>query len=365
MDNGSPGSRASAIAVEVGARAVRSANNQGFAPAVAAGAQRARGDILAFLNDDAVAAADWVATAAKALAQPNVAAVGPKIVLAGRFREVSLPDTPWKAPGDGRSLGRQLRSVTVDGLEVLAEAGGPGLHRLEGVGTAGTGPWRWTSGPEPWYVPLRGQDQEGGGQHEHEVLVNGEPVPPGPLVSLVNSAGAFLDSRGYAGDIGADEADDSRFDEPAERFALSGCALVVRAGTWNALGPFAPQYFAYYEDIDWCWRARLAGMKLVYDPAATVSHQRSASSGGKHQPWVRVMAERNRTLTMVRNGPQQLVVKALADRARQGPDGGVRAGVARLLPWALETRAKQSRQWAVRPEEVWSTWSGTGAPLPE
>jgi len=52
--------------------------------------------------------------------------------------------------------------------------------------------------------------------------------------------------------------------------------------------------------MDWCWRAQLAGKRILYDPSATVEHRRSASSGGEHQPWVRVMSERNRTLTMVR-----------------------------------------------------------------
>jgi GT2 family glycosyltransferase len=198
-----------------------------------------------------------------------------------------------------------------------------------------------------------------------EVLVNGAPAPPGPVVRLVNSAGAFLDERGYAGDIGADEADDGRFDRQVDRFSVSGCAFVTRMATWKLLGPFAAPYFAYYEDADWCWRAHLAGMRVVYDPTASVVHRRSASSGGRHEAWVRVMAERNRTLTMVRNGPAGLARRALAQRARSGPDGGVRQGVARLLPWALASRAHQSRRWDVSPLEVWSTWAGTEAPPPE
>ena len=52
---------------------------------------------------------------------------------------------------------------------------------------------------------------------------------------------------------------------------------------------------------------------------------------------------------MVRNGPRPLVAKALRDRARNGPDGGVRAGIARLLPWAFATRAQMERRWNVDP----------------
>lgn len=360
MDNGSEGQAAADIGHKLGVRVVRSSVNRGFAPAVNEGARLAKGDLLALLNDDAVAGPNWVRAASEVLAQPAVAAVGPKIVLASPYREVVLDDAEWRAPGDWRPLGRQVRSVSVSGRDVLATAVGPGLHRLEGDGVER---WRWTAGQRPWYVPLPEDWEEGGASPE--VLVNGEPAPPGPVTRLVNSAGAFLDSRGYAGDIGADSADDGRFDAQTERFGLSGCALVTRMGTWRSLGPFAAPYFAYYEDADWCWRARLAGMKVVYDPAATVAHRRSASSGGKHHPWVRVMAERNRTLTMVRNGPRRLVAKALAERAKSGPDGGVRAGIGRLVPWALASRAHQAQRWSLTPEEVWAAWAGADAPPPE
>lgn len=365
MDNGSDGHAATDIGLRAGARVVRSPVNRGFARAVNMGASLAKGDILVLLNDDAEAAPNWVRAAAEVLCQPAVAAVGPKIVLATRFRQVVLEDAEWRAPGDWRPLGRQLRSVRVgapDGPELLADAVGPGLHRLEHDGQGGT--WRWTAGPRPWFVPLPDDWHEG--QGPPAVWADGQEVPDGPVVRLVNSAGAFLDRRGYAGDIGADHADDDgAFGAQAERFALSGAAMVTRMGTWRSLGPFASPFFAYYEDTDWCWRARLGGMRLVYDPTATVVHRRSASSGGKRDPWVRVTAERNRTLTMVRNGPVPLVARALSNRLHGGPDGGVRAGVGRLLPWALASRAHLSRRWAMRPEDVWEAWAGVDAPPPE
>ena len=332
---------------------LRFESNTGFAPAADAGAIASSGEILAFLNDDAVAGPGWLAAATKALADELTAAVGPKVVLSTRYREIRYPDADWSAPGDPRPLGRQIRSVKVNGRELLGTAAGPGLYRLE-TGSGGDR-WRWTAGPRPWYVPLLDADGTA------EVMVDGQPAPPGPLVRLINSAGAFLDTRGYGGDIAADLPDDGRFDEPAERFAISGSAFVTRRATWHEIGPFAARFFAYYEDMDWCWRARLAGKRILYDPSATVEHRRSASSGGEHQPWVRVMSERNRTLTMVRNGPRRVATKALRDRYAEGPDGGVRSGVARLLPWAIASRARLARRWAMTPEEVWERWAGQGA----
>ncbi|GEM_PF-1188681 len=358
VDNGSEGARASQLGRQAGARVVRSSTNCGFASAANTGVRLARGEVVALLNDDARAGANWLAVAGRVLEDPTVAAVGPKIRLAGSYREVVLPGPEWRAPGDGRALGHQLRSVQVDGAEVLPRALGAGIYPLEHDDQGGQ--WRWTAGAKPWYVPV----PEGAGP-EAPVLVDGQAAPPGPLVRLVNSAGLFLDRRGYAGDIGEGAPDDGRFDQPAEAFALSGAAIAFRAETWRRLGPFAGYFFAYYEDVDWCWRARLAGLRLVYDPAAVVEHRRSASSGGEHDPWVRVLAERNRSLTMVRNGPWRQVASALAERARGGPDGGVRRRVALALPRALWGRARLRRHWAARPEEVWSTWAGRGTDWPK
>lgn len=357
VDNGSEGAAASAIGRAMGAVVVRSPLNLGFAPGANTGALLAKGDLLALLNDDAVAGPGWLASAERVLADPTVAAVGPKLVFAARYREVVLADEEWHAPGDARALGRQVRSVQVGGIEALASATGPGLHRLESDGKGDR--WRWTAGPRPWYVPLPV------GEDGARVTVDGQEAPPGPVVRLVNGAGAWLDRRGYAGDIGMGLPDDGRLDQASDRFALSGAAWVTRLSTWHRVGPFAARYFAYYEDIDWAWRARLAGMRLVYDPGATVEHRGSASSGGEHEPAVRVMSERNRTLTMVRNGPARLVATALRDRWSNGPDEGVRAGIAGLLPWALASRATASRRWNVRPEEVWETWAGRDLTWPD
>lgn len=359
VDNGSQGAEASRLGKEAGAKVLRLASNTGFAPAVNLGVGACTGDLVGLLNDDAVAGPGWLAAAEEALGDTSVAAVGPKVVLTTRYREVRFPDQEWFAPGDKRPLGRQIRSVTVDGAEVLEVASGPGLYRAEGAANGGEGRWRWTAGDRPWYVPLPDTKPAA------EVLVDGGPAPAGRVVRLINSAGAFLDDRGYGGDIGADTPDDGQFDEGADRFAISGAAFVTRKQTWAELGPFAGRYFAYYEDIDWCWRAQLAGRRIVYDPRATVEHRRSASSGGEHRPWVRVLSERNRTLTMVRNGPRRLAAKALGDRYQNGPDGGVRAGVARLLPWALATRAQMESRWKTKPEVVWQRWAGVDAAEPQ
>ncbi|MGH9115244.1 MAG: glycosyltransferase family 2 protein, partial [Acidimicrobiales bacterium] len=267
-------------------------------------------------------------------------------------REVTLDDPAWRAPGDARDLGRRLQSVTVDGVDVIDRLAGAGIHRLEqDPGDPGKR-WRWTTGSTPFYIPL--PDSSEGAC----VLIDGEQAPPGPVVRLINNAGSYLRQDAYLGDHALETPDDGRVDRPAERFAASATALAARASTLARVGLLAAPYFAYYEDSDWSWRARLAGMRLVYDPTSTVEHRRGATSGGVADPRVRLLAERNRLLTAVRNAPLPVAARLVRERLEAGPDQGIRRALLRRLGWAAGTRLQMRRRWKLSPEEVWGRWAG-------
>ncbi|HLX86895.1 MAG TPA: glycosyltransferase [Acidimicrobiales bacterium] len=354
VDNGSEGATASAISRDLGAEVVRSAGNLGFAGGVELGLGRARGEVIGILNDDAEAGEGWLARATAVLADPTVAAVTPKVVLADAFAEVTMPDDEWFAPGDRRPLGRMLRSVTAGGTEMLARLVGAGVHELE-WSSAGDDPddhWRWTAGRRPFYVPLPDDDADA------EIRVNGEPVTPDAKCRILNHAGSYLERHGVAGEYGLGAPDDGRFDDAAERFGFSGTAPVFRAETLGRVGAFAVPFFAYDEDTDWCLRARLAGLRILYEPGATVTHRWSATSGGSASARVRFLQQRNSLFCLVRNAPAGLAAGHLWSLARKGSGPGVRRAVAARLPWALATRARLHRTWVTTPADVWDRWAG-------
>lgn len=347
VDNASEGALATHIAEAAKARVIRSRRNLGFAGGVALALPEVRGDLVAVLNDDAVARPGWLGSAAGVLEDPAVGAVTPKVVLEGPFREVILADDEWYAPGDSRPLGRQVRSVTADGREVIAACVGAGLHDME---TAADGQgWRWTRPGQPFYVPV----QHAGAK----VAVDGEEVEAGPAVRIVNHAGSFLRRHGVAGEYGLGAPDDGRFDAPREPFGFSGTAPAFRTETLRRIGSFAPRFFAYNEDTDWCLRARLTGLRIAYDPAATVIHRLSATSGGTAAQRVRHLAQRNALLCLARNAPLGLAGREIAERLSKGPGDPVAVQTARLLPWALATRAAMSRQRVYDPADIWQTWA--------
>lgn len=66
---------------------------------------------------------------------------------------------------------------------------------------------------------------------------------------------------------------------PRDVDGLSGCALLASRAALEALGPFDPGFFFYFEDLELCLRARRAGWRVVLVPAAVARHEGSATIG--------------------------------------------------------------------------------------
>ncbi len=190
-----------------------------------------------------------------------------------------------------------------------------------------------------------------------ELVIDGQPVTPQRRVELINNAGSYLSANGFGGDYGFGAPDDGRFDLSAERFATTGAAMAARAETFARIGGLAESYFAYYEDLDWCWRARLAGMRCVYEPAATVRHVGGASTGGPASERVRRLAARNRLQTLARNAPMPVLWSQLRNSVDR-PDSGMALPIASRVIRGLAERPRLTRTWSTTPADVWAAWAG-------
>jgi len=69
---------------------------------------------------------------------------------------------------------------------------------------------------------------------------------------------------------------------PRECDWVVGCYLLVRKNVIEQCGLFDPRYFLYFEEVDFCRRAKRAGWKVVHYPGTTVVHLggESAKSSG-------------------------------------------------------------------------------------
>lgn len=63
--------------------------------------------------------------------------------------------------------------------------------------------------------------------------------------------------------------------------ACVGAFMMIPKGAIKKVGMFDEKFFFYGEDLDWCWRFKEAGYKIVYTPITKVIHYKGASSGIK------------------------------------------------------------------------------------
>jgi GT2 family glycosyltransferase len=172
---------------------------------------------------------------------------------------------------------------------------------------------------------------------------------------LINTSGGVSHFTGlsWAGQVG--EPLESARPEPREVSFLSGTCLAITREAWRRDPGFAPEYFLYFDDVDWCFRARLGGGRIGVEPAARVDHLYDFTK--RRVKWR--LLERNRWATVIRTYPSELLALVLpallvtegalhAIAARQGwirEKLGADADVIRWLPRLLrERRGIQGRR---------------------
>ena len=145
-------------------------------------------------------------------------------------------------------------------------------------------------------------------QSRHAVILNPDTVcRPGSLATLVR----YLDMHADTGAVGPKllnsdgslQPNGSRFPNPVQDFlvvsevrrlfrarferwsrmredfdleceldTVSGACMMVRGSVMEQIGMLDEEFFMFYEEVEWCWRIKKAGMKVMYVPEAEVVH---------------------------------------------------------------------------------------------
>jgi hypothetical protein len=87
----------------------------------------------------------------------------------------------------------------------------------------------------------------------------------------------------------------------AEIEIASFACILIPTTVFRAIGPLDEDLGMYYEDTDYCLRARKAGFRIIEEHEAVVHHWGGASSGGWLSPFTQYYATRNRAYLMHRH----------------------------------------------------------------
>ncbi|MFN7973997.1 MAG: glycosyltransferase [Acidobacteriota bacterium] len=346
VDNASSdGSLEAARAAFPGARFVASAANVGFAEGNNIGYRESKGELIALLNNDAVASPGWLAALVAAMERhPEAGLATSKILFMQRALSLELHCETFlpqqvMASTDTRPLGIKVLGVDLDGLAGAHCAFREGFYPEE----SGNGQrFRWTDGRGrfdvvfhgagkrlPMWLKLDGWRPEALPEAELVVKSSGSArarvvLPRGPMrLPLVFEEGEMarvprrIQNVGvnayrdwFAGDRASGEPDDGRYAAEEEVFGACGAAMMVRRKVVEECGLFDPSFFMYYEDVDLAFRARARGHRCVYVPSAVVEHYHAGSSK-EGSAFFTYNVERNRLAVILKHAPPIIVARAL------------------------------------------------------
>jgi GT2 family glycosyltransferase len=128
----------------------------------------------------------------------------------------------------------------------------------------------------------------------------------GPMVyhhnepNVIQSAGGKLRRDWQAWHLGQNERDQGQFSQAHEVDWISGCAILVRREVIEQVGMLDERFFYYWEETEWCLRAREAGWRIMHVPQAKLWHkgvQRDYQPG----PSVTYYATRNHFLMLAKH----------------------------------------------------------------
>lgn len=124
---------------------------------------------------------------------------------------------------------------------------------------------------------------------------------------FAGAGGGLIDNLGYPYCRGRVfeklEQDQGQYDDEAEIFWASGCALFIRKEDYWNINGFDERFFAHQEEIDLCWRLKNTGRKIFYCGKSTVFHV-GGGTLNKQSPQKTFLNIRNNLTMLLKNLPK-------------------------------------------------------------
>ena len=131
-------------------------------------------------------------------------------------------------------------------------------------------------------------------QENEEIGISAGKIMYYSRPDIIWSAGGYIDEGKCLGyHYGINCNDSNEYNIKKEVTFLTGCLQLISADVLKKIGLYDEEYFLYMEDVDFCYRAKLAGYKIIYVPNSKIYHKVSASTGGEQSPMVLYYMTRN------------------------------------------------------------------------
>jgi GT2 family glycosyltransferase len=129
---------------------------------------------------------------------------------------------------------------------------------------------------------------------------------------VLDGAGDELSWSGVCIRRGYRRRDTGQYDTPEEVFSACGGAALYRRSALEQIGLFDEDFFAYLEDVDWGFRARLAGYGCRYVPSSLAYHMAGATTD-RVDGLGTYLSRRNVIALVLKNYPAESLLRHVPD----------------------------------------------------
>jgi GT2 family glycosyltransferase len=165
---------------------------------------------------------------------------------------------------------------------------------------AASGEWVFTLNNDATVEPDAVRELLRAAEEEGDVFAVAAQLRFAGAEPVINSAGIGIDRLGVAYDRLLGEDPSAGEESAVEVFGASAGAALYNRAKLAALGGPDESFFAFLEDADLAWRARMRGWSSLYAPGAVAFHWHSATAG-HNSPFKHFNVGRNRVRLLAKN----------------------------------------------------------------
>ena len=125
----------------------------------------------------------------------------------------------------------------------------------------------------------------------------------------LDSAGSFLTNTGFLYHYGYNQLDSSRYNKRLFIYSAKGACMLFKKEVIEKCGIkygkevkiFDPDFFAYFEETDFCHRVWLSGYKIMYVPDSVIYHKIGGTSKRMDNSFIQYHSFKNRINSYIKN----------------------------------------------------------------
>ncbi len=141
-------------------------------------------------------------------------------------------------------------------------------------------------------------------------------VVQGKLLSMdhpgrLDSVGAFFTNTGFLYHYGYFQKDQRKFNYPIYLYTAKGACLMAKKEVISKVGLFDDDFFAYFEETDFCHRVWLAGYTIKYVPESQIYHLIGGTSNTMKNAFIQFHSFKNRINSYIKNLSIQKLILVL------------------------------------------------------